>query len=71
MDRCRLCHRRALHGSEYCEYHSAARDNLVKAYENWEAALAIEWGEFLNEVSELKETGSWALDVATDLRETS
>jgi len=29
----------------------------------------IKWSEFLREVSELKETGSWVLEVANDLRE--
>jgi len=67
MDRCRLCHRRIQPESEYCEYHSAARDNLVEAYERWKAALTLEWSEFLREVSELKETGSWVLEVAADL----
>jgi len=40
---------------------------LVEAYERWKAALTLEWSEFLREVSELKETGSWVLEVAADL----
>jgi len=67
MDRCRLCHRRIQPDSEYCEYHSAARDNLKEAYKNWRKALNMEWDEFLLEISGLRETGSWVLEVAVDL----
>jgi len=62
-----LCHRSIKPESEYCEYHSAARDNLVEAYECWKTALTMEWNEFLREVSELKETGSWVIEMTADL----
>jgi len=67
MGRCGLCHRRIQPDSEYCEYHSTSLDNLKEAYKNWRKSLNIEWDEFLMEVSELNETGSWVLDVAADL----
>lgn len=62
--RCKLCNLRCYAESEYCRYHGMANKNLEAAYEVWEKATNIGWSDFLNEVLERSEMGSWARDVA-------
>jgi len=66
-DRCKLCGRGRDEGSEYCPYHRRAYAKLRDAFERWRRALAIDWDEFLREISENPETGEWAREVAEDL----
>lgn len=63
-DRCGLCHRRRVEGSDYCLHHQRAFRNLEEKFEAWEEALDIDWVEFLKKASGMKETGEWAKGVA-------
>ena len=66
---CTLCWRRHEDGSEYCKYHRAAQENLLKAIRDWREALEIEWGDFLGAVVARQESGEWVRDVAHHLLE--
>ena len=66
---CSLCWRRRDDGSEYCTYHLAAQENLLKAFSDWREAIEVEWRDFLVAVVARPESGEWARDVAIHLLE--
>ena len=66
---CSLCWRRHEDGSEYCTYHLAAQENLLKAFSDWREAIEVEWRDFLVAVVDRPESGEWARDVAIHLLE--
>ena len=66
---CSLCWRRREGSSEYCVYHQAAHENLLKAYKEWRKALEIEWEDYLVAISARPESGAWVQDVARNLLE--
>lgn len=63
-DDCRLCYRRRMEGSDYCLHHQRAFENLEEKFATWNKALGMDWVEFLGRVSEMKETGVWAREIA-------
>lgn len=66
---CSLCWRRHEDGSEYCTYHLAAQENLLKAFSDWREALEVGWRDFLVAVAARPESGEWVRDVAIYLLE--
>lgn len=66
-DRCVICPRPRMEGSQLCRYHQQAHDRLMKAFISWRAALEVDWRGFLEEVLKLPELGEWAKDVAENL----
>ena len=66
---CSLCWRRREDGSEYCTYHLAAQENLLKVFQSWKEALEIESRDFLVAVAARQESGKWVRDVAHHLLE--
>ncbi len=66
---CSLCWRQRDGGSEYCTYHLAAQENLLKAFSDWREALEVEWSDFLVAVAARQESGEWVRDVAIHLLE--
>lgn len=68
-DRCLICHRPRMEGSQLCRYHQQAHDRLMNAFVSWRAALNVDWRGFLEEVLKLPELGEWAREVAENLLE--
>ena len=66
---CTLCWRRHEDGSEYCKYHRAAQENLLKAIRDWREALEIEWEDYLVAIVTRQESGEWVRDVAHHILE--
>ena len=66
---CPLCWRLNEEGSEYCRYHSDARQSLHKAFSLWRDALEIGWEDYLVAVSARQESGKWVCEVAHHLLE--
>jgi len=61
--KCKACSRDASQ-NEFCTYHEQAYDVLKKNYDVWcDAYGKLSWGEYLEKLLELKETGSWIKDV--------
>ncbi|NIW16433.1 hypothetical protein GWM83_01870, partial [Candidatus Bathyarchaeota archaeon] len=56
--KCRICDRDAV--NDYCEPHEKAHKRVVQKYEIWEKAMDISWKEYLKEIAENSNTGSWA-----------
>jgi hypothetical protein len=60
---CKIC-KRIAKDSEFCGYHEAARDALKKGYGVWkEAYSGISWGEYLQRVKAIENTGQWVREV--------
>jgi len=60
---CKICKRKA-ENSGFCGYHEAARDALKKEYRTWkEAYSGMSWGEYLQRVKAIENTGQWVREV--------
>jgi hypothetical protein len=61
---CKVCKREAETSHGLCRHHSEARDALKSGYKRWQEAYSdISWGEYLNRVKALDETGRWIKEV--------
>ena len=59
---CLICSRTT--SSKYCGYHSKSFDKLASGYESWKRALGeISWEDYLRNLLELQETGSYIRDI--------
>jgi hypothetical protein len=65
--KCTICDREKELGSDLCYRHEKAYKNLKKAYLEWKKAINIDWNEYLKEVIEISETGTWVKEVALSL----
>jgi len=63
--KCRVCDREA--AGAYCDRHERAYQNLRERYEAWKQALDVSWKEYLAEVAQNENTGTWAKEVAEAL----
>ena len=62
--KCAACHRRPLAGKKYCVHHSQAYDGLLNHYRVWvEAYGGISMQDFMDRLTKMGETGSWAREV--------
>ena len=63
--RCKLCNRRAVKTTKFCEYHRRAHEELGQAYEKWKFAYGdLSWIAYLHRVVKLEEVGLWVKAVA-------
>ena len=63
-EKCVICSRTPVEGSQYCRYHEQSYKKLLSIYRRWKNALNITWSQYLQEVINHKETGEWARQVA-------
>jgi hypothetical protein len=66
-ERCEICPRPRVDGSQLCRYHQLAYNRLRKAFESWREALNVDWRDFLEEVLKLPQLGEWAREVALNM----
>ncbi|MBS7619840.1 hypothetical protein KEJ21_04245 [Candidatus Bathyarchaeota archaeon] len=66
-NKCSICDREKESGSDLCYRHEKAYKNLKKVYIKWKKAVNIDWNEYLKEVIEIPETGTWVKEVALNL----
>ena len=60
---CKIC-KRIARNSGLCGYHETARDALKKGYGAWnEAYSGMSWGEYLQRVKAIENTGRWVIEV--------
>ncbi|MDQ3807634.1 MAG: hypothetical protein M3298_05650 [Thermoproteota archaeon] len=64
VDKCVICHRKALPGNKYCMRHKQAFDSMINHYKAWVNAYdRISWKEFLVKLLSMQETGIWIKEV--------
>lgn len=67
MSECIICGR-SLKGDKFCEYHEAANDSLISAFDKWKSSAGLTWTEFLDKISELENTGRWVIEVVNYIK---
>ena len=63
MPNCPICDRNTAGESEFCAYHSKARENLKEAFVLWQKGFEVSWEEYLNRVQDLESLGKWVRDI--------
>ncbi|MCW4049243.1 MAG: hypothetical protein NWE89_05840 [Candidatus Bathyarchaeota archaeon] len=67
MTSCKICQRKHIDGSTYCDHHHTAYTNLEEGYKQWRYALGVSWVEYLEKITKTSGTGRWVKEVADDI----
>jgi len=64
--RCVICNRTKIENSEYCIYHNKAKNYIKENYKKWNEAYStnLTWDQYLDNLSKLKNVGSWIKEVS-------
>ena len=63
MSDCEICGRKEDTGTQFCHYHDLASENITKAFEKWQSAMKIQWGNYLVVLGEEENLGKFAREV--------
>lgn len=63
MTECPICKRKVVQGSEFCEYHGIASENVHNTFDSWTAAMKISWEDYLIRLMDEENLGKFARDV--------
>ncbi len=61
--KCKICNR-TTSGTDFCDFHIKALENVKENFEMWKTALGLSWTDYLNEIRKNSLTGEWAKEVA-------
>ncbi|MFH1328542.1 MAG: hypothetical protein ABIH76_06870 [Candidatus Bathyarchaeota archaeon] len=61
--KCAICGKTS--EGEYCKWHKRAYMSLQEKFKDWQKVLEINWEEFLEEIKNNPNTGTWGKEVAT------
>ncbi len=67
-NKCSICNREAVAGSNLCIYHKEALENLKSMYNEWKKVLpGITWQQYVEKIAKMKNAGLWVREVAEHL----
>ena len=62
---CVICYRKSK--NEYCSLHETAYRNIIQAYEKWKSSKNLTWKDYLRNLRDNPNSGSWVTEVCSYL----